>query len=408
MKTVVRSTATLTGAHGLGYLISLAEVPVLARALGPTAYGELLWVQATALLASLLVEYGFSLSASREIARNRGDSASIKRICGEVFVAKLMLLSLVTAMFLIAYLAWTPVPVGMAAAGYLYFLGFGLTPFWYFQGLERMGHPVAVEILMRLIALIGLFYFVDTPSDGTLALTIMAISSIACTGATILMCWRETGNFEYSLRGGINQLYKSTSIFLYKSSTQVMATAATSILGIIAGKVAVGFFAPAEKLVKAVTGLATPLFHAFYPHLSRLFIENRQKNIAQAKKLIVFVTIFGLSAATILALLGPVIITWMLGPGFDKVNQLLTAMVWLIPLRLLNQTLGFAVLLPAQLEGKASTITLISSGLSLGLGAYLTISYGAMGMVMGMLIGEATLAIAQIFMVTRLALLLNK
>lgn len=402
MKTVIRSTAALTIAQGLGYVISLAEVPILARALGLAAYGELVWVQATALLASILVDYGFNLSASREIARNRDERSFVQRICGEVFIAKLMLLSLVTVPLLIVYLLFKPVSLGMALAGFIYFLGFGMTPFWYFQGMERMVKAVGIETATRLGVLISLFFLVQTPDDKTLGLTLMALGSIASTGITIAICKFEVGAFNGSVRGAIAQLRQSTAFFVYKSSAQLMTTAATTVLGFITDKATIGIFAPTEKVVKAVIGLALPVFHAFYPHLSRLFVEDRQKKHRQSLWLVAGVTISGLIAAILLSFVGPSIMAWMLGPGYDDVNSLLLLMVWLIPLRLMNQTLGFAVLLPAQQERIAGTSMLLSSALSLGLGAFLAVTYGATGMVTGLLIGEAVLAAAQVYMASRL------
>ena len=399
MKTVIRSTAVLTTAQGLGYVISLAEVPILARALGATAYGELVWVQATALLASMVVDYGFNLSASREIARNKNDNSFMQRTCGNVFLAKLVLLLLVATPLLVAYLIYTPTSSGMAYAGFIYFVGFGMTPFWYFQGMERMGRSVAVETLTRFLALISLFLFVQTPEDKTLALTIMASGSIACTIVTVIMCRVELGGFRgTSIHGAVKQLKQSTAFFVYKSSGQLMTTAATTVLGAVVGKPAVGVFAPAEKVVKAVIGLAIPVFHAFYPHLSRLFIENPHKKRQQAFWLIVGVTASGFIAAIALYIAGPTILSWMLGPGYDEASDLLLLMVWLIPLRLLNQTLGFAVLLPSQKESAAGMAMLICSTLSLVLGAYLAAGHGASGMVAGLLIGDIALIASQMYL----------
>ena len=401
MRTVIRSTAALTTAHGLGYVISLAEVPVLARALGPAAYGELVWVQATALLASILVDYGFNLSASREIARNCDDTQYLQRVCGDVFLAKLALLILVSIPIVALYALFKPVDAGMALAGFIYFVGFGMTPFWYFQGRERMGRAVAIETGARLAALIGLVLFVNAPEDKTIGLAIMAIGSFICTAITIAMCKAEVGNFEGTVKGAISQLRQSTAFFIYKSSGQLMTTAATTVLGTTAGTGSVGIFAPTEKVIKAVIGLALPVFHAFYPHLSRLFIEDRQKKHQQAMWLVFVITISGFVAATALSFIGPALMTWLLGPGFNEVNQLLLLMVWLIPLRLLNQTLGFAILLPAQRERRAGIAMLFASALSLGLGAYLSLTYGAAGMVIGILIGETVLAIMQGFLSIR-------
>ncbi len=406
MKTVIRSTAALTTAHAAGYLISLAEVPVLARALGATAYGELVWVQATALLASIVVDYGFNLSASRDIATRKHDAGFIQKLCGDVFLAKLILLAFVTLPLLAVFLIFTPVSVGMAAAGFLYFLGFGLTPFWYFQGTERMGRAVAIETITRLIALCGLVWFVNTPDDKVLGLTIMALGSATCTGITIAMCRFDVGRFSASLNGALEQLKRSTAFFVYKSSSQLMTTAATTVLGIAVDKAVVGIFAPTEKVIKAVIGIALPVFQAFYPHLSRLFVEDRSQQNRQALALIFFVTGGATLAAILLFFMGPSVMHWLLGPGYDSVSELLRIMVWLIPLRLLNQTLGFALLLPAQLEHKAGMAMLWSSIISLALGAFLAanggMAQGAAGMVVGLLIGEVILLASQLWLSKRI------
>jgi len=264
--------------------------------------------------------------------------------------------------------------------------------------MERMGRAVVVETITRFAALVGLFLWVKSPDDATLGLTIMAIGSIASTGLTIMMCRFEVGSFTGSLHGALIQLKQSTAFFVYKSSGQLMTPAATTVLGSIAGKAAVGVFAPTEKVVKAVIGLALPVFQAFYPHLSRLFVEDRQQKNRQSALLLASTTSIGLLAAIVLFFVGPAIMRWMLGPGYDAVNDLLILMVWLIPLRLLNQTLGFAVLLPANLERRAGVAMLWSSAISLGLGAYLATQYGAMGMVSGMLLGEALLLAAQVWL----------
>lgn len=398
MQPIIRSTAILTVAHIFGYAISLAEVPILARALGLNAYGELLWVQATALLVSILVDYGFNLSAAREIAQSQNNICLIKRVCGEVFLAKLLLLVSISLPLLALYLWLRPTSAYMALAGFVYFVGFGMTPFWYFQGRERVGRVVLIEISTRSIALLLLIAFVEEPQDATLALWIMATASLTCTAIACTVCRWEVGEFTGSVQGALTQIRSSTALFVYKSSGQLMTTAATTMLGSVSGKAAVGIFAPTEKVVKAVIGLALPLFQAFYPHLSRLSIQNPQKKKRQAIQLVISVTIGAFAAAVALSLAGPILMRWMLGPGFEEVNQLLLIMVWLIPLRLMNQTLGFAVLLPAMQERTAGIFTLLTSALSLGMGALLATKFGAAGMVTGLLIGEALLLIGQLYL----------
>lgn len=396
MKIVFRSTLALTTAHAAGYAVTLLEIPVLARALGAEGYGMLLWVQATALLGSMLVDWGFNLSASREIARTKGDGKAISSLCGNVFLAKTILLVCVSLPMLMAYLIFKPVPPELAAAGFVYLVAFGMSPFWYFQGMEKMGRAVLVEILTRLAALLGLIIFVKSPDDVTLALALMATGGLMSTLVTALMCRVEVGHFYFSLSGAINQIRCSTSIFIYKSSGTLVASAATTVLGSVAGKAAVGIFGPAEKLAKAVIGLALPLLNAFYPHLSRLYVEDKAKKNRQSVMLLMTVTIAGIMAAVILTFAGPTLMRWLLGSGFEEAGKLIVLMVWLIPLRLMNQTIGFAVLLPAQLEHRASSSMLVSAIVSLTLGALFATTYGAQGMVAGILVGEMFLLLVQV------------
>lgn len=407
MKVVYRSTVALTIAHAFGYAISLAEVPILARALGAEAYGELIWVQATALLASIFVDYGFTLSASRSIAQDRANKGLIKKIAGDVFFAKTLLMLAVLTPLVLVYVLLMPVQIGLAIAGFAYLVAFGMSPFWFFQGTERMGRAIAVEIVTRSIALVAMLVFVTEPLDSVLALWLMASGALTCTLITVLMCRIEVGRFNGSFRGAKDQLRYSTPIFIYKSSGNLVATAATTVLGAVAGKAAVGVFAPAEKIVKAVIGLALPILNAFYPHLSRLFVEDKAKKNRQSFLLVMLITFGGLVSAVALSFIGPTIVQWLLGPGFEKAIGLLLLMVWLIPLRLMNQTIGLAVLLPAQMERGASVGMLGSAVASLVLGAWFAISHGAAGMVWGMLLGEVGLLFLQLYIVAK-TLVLNK
>ena len=65
--------ASLYGVHAFNYLIPLFTLPYLARVLGPEQWGALAFADAYARFVSLAIEYGFGLSATREIARIRDD-----------------------------------------------------------------------------------------------------------------------------------------------------------------------------------------------------------------------------------------------------------------------------------------------------------------------------------------------
>ena len=60
------SLFTLKGAE---YIISFITLPYLLRVLGPEKYGAIAFVQVIINYGVLLVDYGFNLTAPRDIAR---------------------------------------------------------------------------------------------------------------------------------------------------------------------------------------------------------------------------------------------------------------------------------------------------------------------------------------------------
>ena len=75
----LKNVSLLFVAQLVSYLIPILEIPILARALGVDEYGHILLIQTTALLCSLVVEYGYSLSGARQVALCGDDK--IKNYC---------------------------------------------------------------------------------------------------------------------------------------------------------------------------------------------------------------------------------------------------------------------------------------------------------------------------------------
>src|SRR5215469_1198449 len=78
--------------QGLNYFIPLAVLPYLVRVLGIERYGLVAFAQAFAQGFVLLTDYGFNLSATRQIARLRQDNREVSRVFWAVMEIKLALM----------------------------------------------------------------------------------------------------------------------------------------------------------------------------------------------------------------------------------------------------------------------------------------------------------------------------
>src|ERR1700731_1673800 len=88
---IVRNTLMLALAQASVYLIPLVTTPYIARVLGAEHYG-LLGI-ASNIIGNLLIftDWGFSLSATREVARNAKDPHALRKIFWETLAAKSLL-----------------------------------------------------------------------------------------------------------------------------------------------------------------------------------------------------------------------------------------------------------------------------------------------------------------------------
>ena len=187
MRLQFKNVSLLLVAQLVSYLIPILEIPILAKALGVDQYGQVLIIQTTALLCSLIVEYGFSLSGARQVAVCGPENKSLlSAIYNGVNSAKLLLSSgmIVVSMGVLSILDFD-LDLQLILWGYLYFLAFSFSNIWLFQGLEKLTFVVTFELVLRFAGLLVLYLLLNVSANASFALMIM--SSFLC-----LILWLDS------------------------------------------------------------------------------------------------------------------------------------------------------------------------------------------------------------------------
>ncbi|MCL6577734.1 oligosaccharide flippase family protein, partial [Kyrpidia sp.] len=165
---LVHNVLALYGVNIANYFFPLITVPYLARVLGPEEWGMVAFAQAFGQYINLVVEYGFDLSATREVARTRDSLDRRADLIAGVLGAKVVLASVVLGVvFVICH--WVP-PFQEHSkilwAGVFWALAMAFTLRWYFQGLERMRLVAVLDVSAKALAVLGILLLVRGPEDG--------------------------------------------------------------------------------------------------------------------------------------------------------------------------------------------------------------------------------------------------
>src|SRR6185312_2408948 len=185
-----------------------------------------------------------------------------------------------------------------------YFLAFGYSPMWYFQGVERMTGPALLDVVLRLVGVAVLALWVRGLADFHAALWILVVPPLLNTALTLGWAWHEVGRVRWTWRGAALQLRDGFHFFVYRGAASLALAAVPVALGLAAGQRAVGQFAPAEKLIRGMVSLAQPLLMALYPVCARVVGRGGMLAYGAGLRLVVGLGILALAGTAIGAWVG--------------------------------------------------------------------------------------------------------
>lgn len=164
---IIENFFSLSFLQVANYILPLITLPYLVRVLGPEKFGLTAFAQAFMLYFIFLTDFGFNLSATREISIHREDNKRVSEIFISVFIIKalLFLVSLLIILFLIFFVNKFIEEQLFFFLSFLVVIGWILFPQWFFQGVEKMKFIAIVNFISKLIFTITVFIFIREVND---------------------------------------------------------------------------------------------------------------------------------------------------------------------------------------------------------------------------------------------------
>lgn len=391
MSRIAKNSFWLLVAQIGGLFIPLIELPILARSLGQESYGQVLYALGIALTGSVIVEFGFVFSAARSVVKVKENSTALAQLVTNVMFAKLILIAIVAITIAgITLLGAGATSISSQWLIWIVFLifGFGFSPMWYYVGVEKLVFPALWDLGLRLIGLILIILLVSVPQHAWRVLAIQAVIGLFNTLIPTILMLKRTGFGHFQIRGALQALHESWQLFLYKGAQSILGSLASTLLGSLGGARSVGAFVPAEKLVRAATGFAMPLFNVAFPHMVKLM----QSNSVAAKKIVrlTIIVLIAISAtfAMIIVWIAPWIVNLMFGPDYYDAVELLRILVWIVPLRICSTAMAVLWFIPVGKEQVASRVILLNISIICAVASFLVPTMGGKGMAVAFICAE--------------------
>ncbi|NPV38346.1 MAG: flippase [Brevinematales bacterium] len=393
----------------LNYVFPLLTFPYLVRVIGVEKYGLLSFAGSVIGFFNMLTDYGFNLSAPKEISINRENKEKLQEIFSSIFIIKFLFMVISFLILVVCVMCLT----ALRKEFLVYFFTFGVVvanvffPVWFFQGIENMKYITFLNFLSRLVFTLGVFVIIRNEADYAKVPLLNFIGGMV-TGFLSLflirrfflikMCWPKKEMIFVQLREGWHIFVSNIATSLYTFSTPFF-------LGLLThSNVFVGYYTIADKIIQVIKSLQAPISTALYPFLSRKTFESKEGSLRIIRKITLIVFVVNFMIFVMLFLLSPFLI--FLFAGERLVESIIVLRILAIhPLLIgLSNIFGIQVMLPFDRKKAFRNILMIASLLNVFLSFILVPFYKHVGSAISVTLVESFVTISMFLYLQRTGL----
>lgn len=405
-KRILENMISLTGLQFASYILPLITLPYLTLVLGPEKFGLTQYAISLITYFQFFTDYGFNLSATRELAICRDDNQNISQIFSSVMFIKLCLCIL---SFIILLLIVMFIPK-FNEDSYVYILTFGMVigymlfPTWLFQGLEYMRYTSILNIIGKIVFTVLIFIFIHDTTDYMLVPLINSLGYIlvgilgiyiALTKFNIKITIPSIRDIKYHLREGWYVFISTIAINMYTTTN-------TFLLGLLTNNTLVGYYSIAEKIILAVNGLLNPISQALYPFISRTVkTDDKTRSIEFIRKITKIMTLVGIVLSAGLFIFAKPIILLLFGQSYVN-SVIILQIISIVPLAVsLSTVFGVETMLTFNYKKAFTSIVMIGGIIDIVLGIILITLMKEIGIAISFATTEIFITIAMFIFLQR-------
>lgn len=356
-KTVFANFGYLSLLQVAGYVFPLISMPYLARVIGAEGFGKIAFASAIVVWIQTISDWGFNLTATRDVAQNRDNKELVSIIFSNVLWAR-SILTLLSGIILLLVVLLVPYLRENADIIFVTFLlvpGYILFPEWFFQAIEKMKYSTFFNFFLKLVFTVAVFVFIHKREDYLIQPLLTTIGYLLCGIGALYLIFKKWGYTLYKPQWTeiFETIRNSTDVFVNNLMPNLYNSFSVMLLGFFGGSTANGIYDGGNRFPSIFYQFQSVLSRVFYPFLSR----RPDKHSFYAKLNIVS----ALVGSVILVLISPLIIKIMLGDKFEKSVVVMQILSFSVVFLAMGYTYGTNFLIINHKEKPLRNLTFISS-----------------------------------------------
>lgn len=342
-KVLLQNTLMLYILQFSSYLFSFVTVPYQTRILGPELYGMLGVAAAVMLYFQLFLDFGFLLSATEDISKNREDRLYVCKKITSIALIKVFLG--VISLIVMAVLLFSVKEFSANKAVYIiYFAAYAVNSFlpdYVYRGIEKMTAVTVRTVAVKLIFCVMTFVFLRAKEDYIIVPILLLLGNCLAVIFAYFHLFRKLGygfakiTFKEALCD-----FKRSSVFFYsRIATTVYSATNTVVLGFV-DKIGIttGYFASADKIVTTAKNGFSPISDSLYPYM----VKN--KDFRPVRKILTIIMLPIVMGCVLVGIFAEPLCVFAFGKEFAGTAPILRAFLPAVAIILPSYIFGFPVM----------------------------------------------------------------
>lgn len=383
-------------------LLNLATIPYQTRVLGPSCYGVVGAIVGIMGLVTIILDFGFLLSATKRISEVRDDQTQISKIMSSVLGCKMLLVLVLCVAGLAATFA-VQVLVENRVLFVLYLAAYsvsGMLPDFVYRGIEDMKAITIRTVCVRVFCAALIFVFLRGPEDVfVLPLLLLAGNALAALYSFYDLKRRFKIVFLIPKLNSIIDCCKESLPYFGSrfASTAYQSLNAVLLGAVYPGNPVVGYYTSADKFMSLVKTASSPVADSLFPYMTR------NKNYRLCKRILLLSCLPIALLGFIAFVFAPEICAVAFGEEYRDAGQLLRCLLPAMLVIFPTYIICFPILVPMGLSKQANLSTGIGALIQISLIVVLTLSgnFSAVNLCISASVSEVSVFLYRLFVMLK-------